>query len=104
MPVLHQRKRKSRKRNEHDKLKQFLDRAIYVVAILFPLMAIPQVLKIWVERNATGVSLVTWSAFLVLQSFWFAYGIVHKEKPIIISSSLWVIIEVLIVFGAVLYA
>tara|TARA_Y100000310_G_C20212952_1_gene592197 strand:- start:233 stop:577 length:345 start_codon:yes stop_codon:yes gene_type:complete len=85
------------------KWKRFLDKAIYVVGIVGPLVAIPQILSIWVEKNAAGVSLTSWGAFLVMAVFWLMYGIMHKEKPIIVTYILWIIVDAIIVVGTFLY-
>ena len=85
-------------------LKRFMDKAVYGVGILGPLLTIPQITKIWIEQNASGVSLIAWSAYLVGALFWVAYGVLHKEKPIIINSALWMIMQILIVVGVVIYS
>ncbi len=38
-----------------DRLKKFMDKAIYFIGAFGPIMAIPQLVKIWVEKNAAGV-------------------------------------------------
>ncbi|MFW5746020.1 MAG: SemiSWEET family transporter [Nanoarchaeota archaeon] len=68
-----------------------------------PIMTIPQLCKIWVEKNAAGVSAVSWIAYLVTAFFWLTYGIMHKEKPIIFTYSGWIIIEVFIIIGTFVY-
>lgn len=87
-----------------DKLKRILDKLIYVAGIAGPVMTIPQVTIIWVDKNASGVSLVTWIAYLIITIFWLFYGLVHKEKPIIISNILWIIFEVVIIAGIIMYS
>lgn len=102
----HIRKRIHHKYEEYPhphKFKRFIDRAIYVVGIVGPLMTIPQIVKIWVYQNASGVSLASWIAFSITSSFWLMYGIVHKEKPIIITYALWVLLKISIVIGILLY-
>ena len=42
-----------------DKFKRFLDKVIYAVGIIGPIMTIPQITKIWFEQNADGVSVIT---------------------------------------------
>lgn len=66
-------------------------------------MTIPQLTKIWVEKNASGVSAVSWGAYLVTAIFWLLYGILHKEKPIIFTYSAWIVLEILIVIGTITY-
>jgi len=102
----HRRKRIHQKHEPYphpDNLKRFIDKAILFVCIAGPLMTIPQVFKIWILRNATGVSAISWGAYLVFAFFWLMYGILHKEKPIIINSSLWIILEALVVIGTLMY-
>src|SRR3989339_1535954 len=98
----HQRKRIHLKHEispHPDRWIHFMDRAIYVVGVIGPLMSIPQIVKIWGEQNAAGVSLVSWLAFLIHSLFWLGYGILHREKPIIVAYCLWVTFNFLIVLG-----
>ncbi len=102
----HRRKRIHEKHEPYphpDKWKRFLDKAIYFVAVFGVLLTIPQVWKIWVDKNAAGVSAISWSAYLVTACFWLAYGISHKEKPIIFTNILWIIFEIMIITGTVIY-
>ena len=102
----HVRKRIHQKHEPYphpDKWKNFVDKAIFVVGAFGPIMSIPQLLKIWIEKDATGVSIITWEAFLFIASFWLIYGIMHKEKPIIFTQSLWILTEILIVIGILIY-
>lgn len=85
------------------KWKRFIDRAIYVVGLIGPIMTIPQLTKIWIEKNASGVSAISWAAYTVVAIFWIIYGVAHKEKPLIIISAVWVVLEVLIVIGTLMY-
>lgn len=80
-----------------------MDRAIYGVGIFGPIMTIPQLTKIWVEKNAAGVSAISWSAYLLTAIFWLIYGIMHEEKPIIFTYSIWILMEAAIVLGTLIY-
>jgi len=108
-PGLHHFHKRKRIHLKHEKYPhpnkgiRFLDKLIFVVGVLGPLMTIPQVIKIWVEHNAAGVSFLTWSSFLIFDSVWLTYGIVHKEKPIIVSYSVWLVLELIIVIGIIRY-
>lgn len=85
------------------KWKRFLDRIAYFIGIVGPIMTIPQLLKIWVEQNASGVSLISWIAYLFTSCFWLAYAVSHKEKPLIFMYSAWIIVKVPILIGIILY-
>ena len=89
----HKRKRIHEKHEPYpqpNKWKNLMDKLIYVVGIAGPLMSIPQLVNIWIERNTAGVSITTWGAFVILAIFWTIYGIMHREKPIIPSLANWV--------------
>ena len=76
-----------------------LDKLVYLAGILGPIMTIPQAYNVWILKDVSGVSLVSWSSYLLFASIWLVYGIIHKEKPIIISYFAWIIIEATIVLG-----
>ncbi len=100
----HFHKKKSRPNHEpHPKFKKFIDKGIYAVGVFGPIMTVPQVIKIWVEQNAAGVSVVSWASYLLAAVFWLVYGIVHREKPIIFTHILWIILELLVVIGVLRY-
>jgi MtN3 and saliva related transmembrane protein len=75
-----------------------------VAAVIHPLTATPQVIKIYQTQSAEGVSLMTWVLFMALGVVFLAYGIVHRIKPFIVTQVLWFIIDLLIVIGIFLYA
>lgn len=98
----HKRKRIHQKLEPYphpNKWKRLMDRLIYVIVFVGPILTIPQVTKIWIEKNASGVSIISWSAYLITAIFWLIYAIMHKEKPLILSSSIWIALEALIVIG-----
>ncbi len=96
---LHIRKRMYQKHEPYphpDKLKRMFDKFIYVIVILGPIVNLPQLFKIWVYQNATGVSLVSWAGFSVISMFWLVYGLLHKEKPIILMNVALMIVQAMI--------
>ena len=92
------RKDKSKKKVSHA-----LDAIIYPMAIVSPIMTIPQISDIWMHRNVAGLSLLTWGSYAVVSTFWLAYGIHHKEKPIIIGNILLIIAYSLVSAGILLF-
>lgn len=102
----HRRKRIHEKLEPYphpNKWKRLLDKIIYFVGIFVPIVTIPQLLEIWVNKNASGVSLISWSGYLIAVSFWFLYGIAHKEKPIIFSYGLLVVMDFFVVLGIIFF-
>jgi len=66
-------------------------------------MNIPQIYKIFSTQNATGVSLISFSMFAIMEIPWIIYGIIHKAKPIVITYTLWLITNLVIVAGILMY-
>lgn len=85
------------------RLIRLMDRCLVVVGVLGPLMTLPQILKIFGERSAAGIALPTWGFYVVGNAFWIAYGIVHRERPIVVTYVGWLIVNSIVVTGAVLY-
>ena len=103
---IHQRKRKNNNLEKYpskNKYIKFLDKLLIVVAIISPLLTLPQVIKIFYLKTALGVSMTAWLAFAIFDIPWIIYGFAHKEKPIIIMYSLLLITNLLVVLGIILY-
>jgi uncharacterized protein with PQ loop repeat len=86
-----------------DRWKNLLDKLVYVVGIGGPVMTIPQLVQIWWRHEARGVSVVSWASYLATAFVWLLYGLVHKEKPIVLTYSLWIVLDTLIVIGVLRY-
>ncbi len=103
---LHQRKRIYQKLETYphpDPFKNFLDKIIYLIGFLGPIFTIPQAMDVWVRKDISGVSLFSWTAYVALAFVWLLYGIVHKEKPIILAYTLWIAVDLLIVVGVIIH-
>jgi len=104
---IHKRKRIHDKKEAYphpNKWINLLDKVLLIIAVIGPLMNLPQIAKIYLGRNAAGVSLLTFSFYAFFNTFWIAYGMVHKEKPIIIAHCLWFITNLIVVAGIILYS
>lgn len=82
---------------------QILNSLAYALGIIGPLMTVPQIYKVWIQRDVAGLSLLSWGAFAVLSIFWCYYAFVHKERPLIISQGLWALMNIFVVTGVLLY-
>ena len=76
---------------------------VYFFAVAEPLMTFPQVLEIWVGKNAEGVSLLSWGFYMVAAVVFLAYNIRTKNRPLIIMYILWLLMEIMIVAGVLKY-
>jgi uncharacterized protein with PQ loop repeat len=80
-----------------------VDSVMSVAAVIHPLMAVPQVIQIYVTEQAAGLSLFTWAAWLALGMVFLAYGLAHRLRPYILMQVLWVVIDVLVISGILIY-
>lgn len=67
------------------------------------LMTIPQVLAIWVGHQAAGVSVVSWSAYLLSAVLWFWYGLRKRDRNIYLPCVGWVAMDAAVIVGALVH-
>lgn len=91
------------KKHKSNRAVKIFDELIYVAAFFGPVMLVPQLLKIWSEKSAAGVSIVTWAGSLAGAVFWLIYGLIHKEKAIIVANLTLGILALLIVISIMIY-
>jgi uncharacterized protein with PQ loop repeat len=84
--------------------KTFLDYAVYVFSVATPLFELPQAYIIYVHHDAQNISVYTWGFFLIDNIVWIIYAIRYKSMPLLITSVLYLLIEVSIVVGIFIYA
>ncbi len=80
-----------------------LDRVLGALSILTLLMTIPQIWTIWIGHQAAGVSLFTWSAYLLSALVWFWHGFRKHDKNIYLPCVGWVVMDCLVIVGAIIY-
>ncbi len=97
------KKKSNVKKDSSDYFKNWIDKVIYAFAIFGPLITIPQVVKIWFEQDASGISVISWSGYLVAAFFWLLYGFIHNEKPIIITNLICIFMNIAVLAGALVY-
>lgn len=82
---------------------KIVDRLTYAAAIIEPIITLPQAIQIFRTGNAEGVSILSWLGYELLQIIWLWYGIVHKDRIIILYSILYAVVQAAVIFGAILY-
>ena len=85
------------------KQKKFIKKFVLFFAIVEPIMTLPQIYEIWIRHQAAGVSALTWLFYAVASTVWLLYALQIKDKPLIISSSIWFAMELMVIFGVVIY-
>ena len=95
----HVYKIKEHKHKKSSGLILLVDKSIYVIALFAVAANVPQLLNIWVGKNTEGVSIISWTGFLVGSFFWLWYGLLHKEMPMIFINFLLILVQSGIVLG-----
>jgi uncharacterized protein with PQ loop repeat len=73
------------------------------MSIFTLVMTIPQILTIWVGQQAAGVSVWSWSAYLLAAVLWFWFGIQKRDKNIYLPCVAWIGLDVAVIVGAIVY-
>lgn len=84
--------------------KELLDYFVYFFMIATPLFELPQAYAIYSTKDAANVSIWTWGFFLAASVVWIFYGLRHKLVPIVITYSLYFVLETVIVAGIIMYS
>lgn len=66
-------------------------------------MTLPQIWTIWVGRHAEGVSILSWSAYLLSALLWFWHGLKQGDRNIYLPCVGWAILDGAIIAGALVY-
>lgn len=81
----------------------FLDKLTFIAGIIGPFTILPQIYSIFSSHSAIGVSLMTWVLIFVVTFPWILYGVAHKDKSIIVSFTLWEVVNLAVVVGVLMY-
>lgn len=81
-----------------------LRRILDGMSVFTMLMTVPQVLTIRVRHQAAGVSVVSWSAYLLSALLWFWYGLQKRDKNIYLPCIGWIGLDTVVIVGVIMYA
>ena len=81
-----------------------LRRVLGFMSVATMLMTIPQVVTIWLRHEAAGVSVISWSAYLVSAALWFCYGLEQRDRNIYLPCIGWLALDAAVIAGALTYA
>lgn len=84
-------------------LKTALDIIILPIAFIAPLALLPQIFQLYLTHDVSSISVVSWLSMVAFDVVWLYYGIVHKDKPIIITNIMYGVFNLLVALGAILF-
>jgi uncharacterized protein with PQ loop repeat len=73
------------------------------MSVFTMLMTVPQVWVIWVGHQAAGVSVLSWSAYLLSAVLWFVFGLQKRDRNIYLPCVGWVGLDAAVIVGALVY-
>lgn len=83
--------------------KKHIERFALIAGIIQPAITLPQIITIYANESAKDVSLLTWLGYLFFGVTFLIYGLAFKLKPIWIGQIIWVIMQLIIVVGIIIY-
>lgn len=84
--------------------KRLFDYVMYGVAILSPASLLPQLHMLYTFQDAAGLSLTTWLLGNIINLLWLAYGLIHRDIPLMVSGLILAILNILMVYGIIAYS
>jgi uncharacterized protein with PQ loop repeat len=69
------------------------------LSIFTLVMSVPQALTVWLTHQASGVSLISWSAYLVSALFWLIYGLQKRDRNIYLPCLGWIAVDATVILG-----
>jgi uncharacterized protein with PQ loop repeat len=80
-----------------------LEKVLRGLSVFTMLMTVPQVLTVWIGRDAGGVSLISWLSYLLGACLWFIYGFQKRDKTIYLACVGWIVLDAAIVVGVIVH-
>lgn len=80
-----------------------IDIIVYPVGFLGIAAAFPQMVEIWVNHNAHGISVISWTMWAFFSLIWAAYGIAHRTHVTVVINIIWFFLNGAIALGGHLY-
>ena len=80
-----------------------LRRALGSMSVFTIVMTVPQIWTIWIAHQAAGVSVLSWSAYLVSALLWFWHGLRKRDRNIYLPCIGWIAADSAVIVGALVY-
>jgi uncharacterized protein with PQ loop repeat len=81
----------------------YIDKLFYLGGVLSPIIATPQIYKIYHLQDAHSVSLLSWGSYFIGVLFLLIYGVIHKQKPIVFMNATVLPVYLLVIIGIIIY-
>ncbi len=82
---------------------KIMNKAIFFIAIIWPVLTLPQIRSVWVNKQVEWVSVYTWWAYTFTNICWLAYAIINREKTLIFNYILRFTVNLAVFLGIVIH-
>ena len=73
-----------------EQIRPLFERLVFVLGMINPLTAVPQLYQIFGTHSVGGLSLVTVGAALIMSVLWTAYGAMTRQPALWATNSAWI--------------
>jgi len=80
-----------------------IDKAMLLAGISIQFATLFQAVEIFSNKNSGRVSLVSWCFYVSFSVIALMYAVVHKLRPMVITNTLGLIVNSLVLLGCILY-
>lgn len=80
-----------------------LEKILGIASIATMIATVPQVINVWSTRDASGVSAISWFAYLVAACLWFVHGLRKRDPSIYLACIGWIALDAAIVIGLLVH-
>lgn len=78
------------------------DKVIVILGLVNVVATLPQIIEMWQNNSSEGVSILTWSYYVLFTAILLIYSIIIKAKPMIIMYSGNTIVYTAVLVGAII--
>ena len=87
----------------NNKTDSSFDKLVLIASVVYPLTALPQIIKVFSRHSAHDLSLLSWVLYALLETIFLVYAIRKNLVPIIIQDAMWLLIYIVMIGGILLY-
>ncbi|MGO4773209.1 SemiSWEET family sugar transporter [Flavobacterium sp. W22_SRS_FK3] len=81
----------------------FIDILGLLAGICVTISVVPQIIKVWKTKKVKQISLLTFSVLTFGIAMWIVYGILKNDFPIIITNSISLFLNLIMVYFLIYY-
>ncbi len=90
-------------RKTQREIAHLIEETVVFFSLAGPIMTLPQIIKVFGEKSVEGLSPITWFAYAFIAFFWLIYGVFIKNRYIVFSNCLWIVMHASMIIGIYLY-